>query len=284
MIQEIKSTYFSTQVLQGDPWQLDLLKSADDGATVNIDYVAKKLVKGLYFQITNGNLQVSADGVSYITMPKSNDIAEFRQTQITLSDLSVIYKLQYRIGNTWYDAEANAEATADEALQIAQEAKDIAQDASDLVDTFDARITKNEEDIAEIISGGNIDDVTIQTNENDKWEVQGIRNRNTEAGATHIVYDWVGTQAEYIDQDIAAQHPDWLCYITDDMFNPGDTYVFEQGESASTWYITHNLNKYPSVTVVDSALTTIDCEVIYINSNECELRFNAAFKGTAYLN
>lgn len=120
MIQEIKSNYFTTQVLQGDPWQLDLLTSADDGATVNIDYTAKKLVKGLYFQINNGNLQVSADGSSYITMPKSDDIAEFRQFSITLEDLSVIKKLQYRVGNEWFDAETNAQATADEALALAQ--------------------------------------------------------------------------------------------------------------------------------------------------------------------
>lgn len=284
MIQEIKSTYFSTQVLQGDPWQLDLLTSADDGATVNIDYTAKKLVKGLYFRIVDGNLQVSADGSSYISMPKSTDIAEFKQTQIIMPNLTVRYKLQYRIGNEWYDAESNAVITAEEALQIANEAKEIAQDASDLANTFDGRITQNEEDIADIVSGGLIDNITIKPNENNKWEAHAVINKNTTNSATNPIYDWVGTQAEYIAQDVATQHPEWLCYITDDMFNPGDTYVFEQGESASTWYVTHNLNKYPSVTVVDSAGTTVDCTVIYINSNECELRFNAAFKGTAYLN
>lgn len=120
MIQEIKSNYFSTQVLQGDPWQLDLLSSADDGATVNIDYTAKKLVKGLYFRITSGNLQVSADGVTYITLPKSDDVAEFRQYEQTLPDLTVIRKLQYRVGNQWFDAEANAQCTADEAYALAE--------------------------------------------------------------------------------------------------------------------------------------------------------------------
>lgn len=153
MIQEIKSNYFSTQVLQGDPWQLDLLSSADDGATVNIDYTAKKLVKGLYFKITSGNLQVSADGTNYITMPKSDDVAEFRQYKQTLPDLKVIRKLQYRVGNTWYNTESNAESTANKALQVAEEArdiandaKDIAQDTSDKVDTFDARLTIAEQD------------------------------------------------------------------------------------------------------------------------------------------
>lgn len=120
MIQEIKSNYFSTQVLQGDPWQLDLLSSADDGATVNIDYTAKKLVKGLYFRITSGNLQVSADGVTYLTLPKSDDVAEFRQYEQTLPDLTVIRKLQYRVGNQWFDAEANAQGKADSAYSLAE--------------------------------------------------------------------------------------------------------------------------------------------------------------------
>lgn len=62
------------------------------------------------------------------------------------------------------------------------------------------------------------------------------------------------------------------------------TYTHEQGTSASTWSITHNLDKYPSVTVVDSAGTKVECVVTYIDSNECELKFNAAFKGKAYLN
>ena len=134
MIQEIKSTYFSTQVLQGDPWQLDLLTSADDGATVNIDYTAKKLVKGLYFKIVDGNLKVSADDSNYITMPKSVDVAEFRQKEVILPDLSVVYKLEYRVGNTWYDAGAIAEGKAEEAIRIAEEARDIATDAKDIAE------------------------------------------------------------------------------------------------------------------------------------------------------
>lgn len=123
MIQEIKSNYFSTQVLQGDPWQLDLLSSADDGATVNIDYTAKKLVKGLYFRITSGNLQVSGDGVTYITMPKSADIAEFRQQQTELPDHTYQYKLQYRVGSGWFDADSTAQNTADAAYNLAETAQ-----------------------------------------------------------------------------------------------------------------------------------------------------------------
>lgn len=149
MIQEMKANGFSTQILQGEPWSLDLIKPADDGASVIIDYQARVLKKGLYFKIENGNLQVSADGSSYITMPKSSDIVEFRQVQTVLPDLTVQYRLQYRIGNKWFNAESNAEAIAEEARDIASDAKNIAQDASDKVDGFDDRITQAEQDASD---------------------------------------------------------------------------------------------------------------------------------------
>lgn len=103
MIQELKANGFSTQILQGTPWQLDLLHPADDGASVVVDYNARILKKGLYFQLVGGNLQVSADGSSFITMPKSADITEFRQKEIITEDL-VEYVLQYRVNGVWYTA------------------------------------------------------------------------------------------------------------------------------------------------------------------------------------
>jgi len=149
MIQELKANGFSTQILQGTPWQLDLLHPDDDGASVVVDYNARILKKGLYFQIVSGNLQVSADGNNFIKMPKSADITEFRRLETVLEDLTVQYRLQYKVDGVWYDAESNAEATANEALQVAQDAKDIAQAASDKVDTFDDRLTIAEGDASD---------------------------------------------------------------------------------------------------------------------------------------
>lgn len=37
-----------------------------------------------------------------------------------------------------------------------------------------------------------------------------------------ISYDWIGTLAEYNTQQIATLHPDWLCFITDDVNNNGE--------------------------------------------------------------
>lgn len=50
------------------------------------------------------------------------------------------------------------------------------------------------------------------------------------------------------------------------------------------WTITHNLGKFPSVTVVDSANTVVIGDVDYSSSNSLVITFNAAFSGCAFLN
>ena len=64
----------------------------------------------------------------------------------------------------------------------------------------------------------------------------------------------------------------------------GNTFVFEFDASQSEWVITHNLEKKPDVTVVDSADNVLTCDVRYIDSNTVKIIFNAPFKGSAYLN
>lgn len=62
------------------------------------------------------------------------------------------------------------------------------------------------------------------------------------------------------------------------------TYIHLQNTPASTWLITHNLNKRPSVTVVDSAEEIVYGEVEYVNDNQVTLTFAGAFSGKAYFN
>lgn len=62
------------------------------------------------------------------------------------------------------------------------------------------------------------------------------------------------------------------------------TYIHEQGIAADVWYIEHNLNKKPSIMVVDTADTVIEGAENYIDENNIEIHFNAAVKGKAYLN
>jgi hypothetical protein len=53
---------------------------------------------------------------------------------------------------------------------------------------------------------------------------------------------------------------------------------------ATTWDITHNLNKFPSITVVDTANTTVIGSYEYINKNRVILSFSDPFAGKAFLN
>lgn len=62
------------------------------------------------------------------------------------------------------------------------------------------------------------------------------------------------------------------------------TYVHYQDSPAKTWTIVHNLNKFPSVTTVDSANTTVIGVVQYIDTTSLTVNFNAAFSGKATLN
>ena len=62
------------------------------------------------------------------------------------------------------------------------------------------------------------------------------------------------------------------------------TYIHEQGEASNVWEIEHNLNKWPSITVVDSAENVVLGDEQYIDTNTVIIRFNSSFKGKAYLN
>ena len=46
----------------------------------------------------------------------------------------------------------------------------------------------------------------------------------------------------------------------------------------------HNLDKYPSVTVVDSGGTVVVGSIDYNDKNNCTCTFSAPFSGQAYLN
>lgn len=68
-------------------------------------------------------------------------------------------------------------------------------------------------------------------------------------------------------------------------FNINDKFlVYNKNVPSNEWIINHNLEKYPSVTVVDSANSIITGEVTYIDMNNLKITFQAAFSGRAYLN
>lgn len=64
---------------------------------------------------------------------------------------------------------------------------------------------------------------------------------------------------------------------------PDFRFVHHQSSPSSTWSITHNLDGYPSVTVVDSAGSVFEGRVVYIDRDNIQVSFTAAFSGEAYL-
>jgi hypothetical protein len=66
--------------------------------------------------------------------------------------------------------------------------------------------------------------------------------------------------------------------------SPDKTFEFDQGQPALVWTIQHNLNKFPSVSVVDTANTVVNSQVNYIDKNNITINNTAQFAGKAYLN
>ena len=62
------------------------------------------------------------------------------------------------------------------------------------------------------------------------------------------------------------------------------TFVFEQGIASDTWVIEHNLNKHPSIELVDSAGTVFKAREEYNSPNQVTIYLNGATTGKAYLN
>ncbi len=62
------------------------------------------------------------------------------------------------------------------------------------------------------------------------------------------------------------------------------SFTHNQTTTATSWTITHNMGKNPSVTIVDSANTYVVGEIDYINNNSLTVSFKSDLKGKAYLN
>lgn len=72
--------------------------------------------------------------------------------------------------------------------------------------------------------------------------------------------------------------------ITIASLNDDANFVFTQGIPSATWNITHNLDKFPSVSVADTANQLMYGDTEYINENSLTITFSAPFSGKAYLN
>jgi hypothetical protein len=67
------------------------------------------------------------------------------------------------------------------------------------------------------------------------------------------------------------------------------TFTHNQTSTSNTWVITHNLHRFPSVTVVDSGGSIVMGTIVYNSNKKLTITFFSsgaalAFQGKAYLN
>ena len=61
-------------------------------------------------------------------------------------------------------------------------------------------------------------------------------------------------------------------------------HIHEQIKASKTWVISHTLDKYPSISVVDSSGNQVTGSPKYIDKNNVVIEFTSEFSGKAYLN
>ena len=62
------------------------------------------------------------------------------------------------------------------------------------------------------------------------------------------------------------------------------TYVHYQRVQSDVWEIQHDLDKYPSVFIVDSANSAVVGDIHYVDANKVVVTFSAPFSGKAFCN
>ena len=87
-----------------------------------------------------------------------------------------------------------------------------------------------------------------------------------------------------VDVVSKTEQPSVDVIITGGIVGTDKNFVFTQSSASDTWTINHTLNKFPSVSVVDSAGTGVIGNVTYNSTSQITLTFSASFSGKAYLN
>jgi len=62
----------------------------------------------------------------------------------------------------------------------------------------------------------------------------------------------------------------------------GTLFVYVQSEPSKIWYINHNLNTYPDITIISDGKEVIYANIQYVDYNNAIVTFNEAITGSAY--
>ena len=125
-----------------------------------------------------------------------------------------------------------------------------------------------------------IDYKKIEGNLNDNIKVEGVISNKIEIDSKLSIGARGKSAYEiWLDEGNEGSIQDFLNAMGGDKY-----YTFNKNIASEQWEIQHNLNKHPSVTVVDSADTIVYGEVQYINNSKLIITFSVGFAGKAYLN
>ena len=97
-----------------------------------------------------------------------------------------------------------------------------------------------------------------------------------------------GSPASSTNVDLSGSSTGFAKTLTTDGSNvywTDTTFIYTQAGASTEWSITHNLNRYPSVTLLLSASEDIVIgDVTYDNANELTVTLSGPNTGKAYLN
>ena len=114
----------------------------------------------------------------------------------------------------------------------------------------------------------------------------GIYNWNsaTQDGVETTFYD-IGVTLQASTGTLIDNQDYFISLLTYASNTPGDkNFVYSQDVASATWVVNHGLNKYPSVSVVNSADTTVYGDINYDSLNQVTISFSAAHTGKAFFN
>lgn len=88
----------------------------------------------------------------------------------------------------------------------------------------------------------------------------------------------------YVDGSATIQALQYYTITLDEAEGSDAFFEYVQGTPSAQWDIVHNLNKFPSITVVDTANTTVIGSYEYTSLDTVTLNFSGPFAGKAFLN
>lgn len=105
-----------------------------------------------------------------------------------------------------------------------------------------------------------------------------LRHRDSYAASTRCYITEVRDLRLTVDKGVLDVNGDVLITVGD------KTHNYTQAVASDVWTINHNLEKYPSVTIIDTGGSEVEGELTYVDINTIIITFTAAFTGNAYLN